>query len=278
MMKGLLDRIEEAKKYIQDRIKVTPEIGLILGSGLGDLADEIQSPVVVDYSEIPNFPISTVEGHAGKLVIGELEGKQVMAMKGRFHYYEGYPMEAVTFPVRVMKALGVKLLIVTNACGGLNPKLHPGALMVINDHINFIGTNPLIGKNEAKLGPRFPDMSQAYDPALIQLAHRVGDQLGIETHEGVYLGVSGPNYSSKAELRMFIAAGADAIGMSTVPEVIVAAHGGLKTLGISCVTDMAIPDSLVSISHEEVMEVANQTKPKFIKLVKGILSEVQLTW
>ena len=187
-------------------------------------------------------------------------------------------MEAVTFPVRVMKALGVKLLVVTNACGGLNPKLHPGALMVINDHINFIGTNPLIGKNEKILGPRFPDMSQAYAPELIQLAHQVGDQLGIATHEGVYLAISGPNYFSKAELRMVTALGADTIGMSTVPEVIVAAHGGMKTLGISCVTDMAIPDSLESISHEQVMEVASQTKPRFIKLVKGILSEVELTW
>jgi len=277
-MKSLLDKIEEAKVYLQKHIKVAPEIGLILGSGLGDLADEIQSPVVVEYSEIPNFPLSTVEGHAGQLILGELEGKQVMAMKGRFHFYEGYSMEAVTFPVRVMKALGVKLLVVTNACGGLNPKLHPGALMVINDHINFIGTNPLIGKNEKILGPRFPDMSQAYAPELIQLAHQVGDQLGIATHEGVYLAISGPNYFSKAELRMVTALGADTIGMSTVPEVIVAAHGGMKTLGISCVTDMAIPDSLESISHEQVMEVASQTKPRFIKLVKGILSEVELTW
>ncbi len=277
-MSQLIEKINEAKKYLQEKISQQPKVGLILGSGLGDLADEIEDAVVIDYADIPNFPVSTVEGHAGQLIIGRLEGKMVMAMKGRFHFYEGYTMTEVTFPVRVMQALGVKLLIVTNACGGLNPKLHPGALMIINDHINFMGTNPLMGKNEPELGPRFPDLSRAYDPQLISLAHEVGNKLAIETFEGVYLAISGPNYFSKAELRMVTRFGADTIGMSTVPEVITAAHGGLKTLGISCVTDMAIPDSLESISHEQVMEVANQTKPKFIKLVKAIIKEVELTW
>ncbi|GAB6087805.1 purine-nucleoside phosphorylase [Alkaliphilus crotonatoxidans] len=277
-MSQLIEKINEAKKCLQEKISQQPEVGLILGSGLGDLADEIEDAVVIDYADIPNFPVSTVEGHAGQLIIGRLEGKMVMAMKGRFHFYEGYTMTEVTFPVRVMQALGVKLLIVTNACGGLNPKLHPGALMIINDHINFMGTNPLMGKNEPELGPRFPDLSRAYDPQLISLAHEVGNKLAIETFEGVYLAISGPNYFSKAELRMVTRFGADTIGMSTVPEVITAAHGGLKTLGISCVTDMAIPDSLESISHEQVMEVANQTKPKFIKLVKAIIKEVELTW
>ncbi len=273
-MNHLLEKIEEAKSYLLGKINVKPEVGLILGSGLGDLADEIQNPVVIDYSEIPNFPVSTVEGHAGQLIVGELEGKMVVAMKGRFHYYEGYTMQEVTFPVRVMKAIGVESLVVTNACGGLNPKLHAGALMVINDHINFTGSNPLIGENHQELGPRFPDMSRAYYPEYVELAHKVAKEKDVETFEGVYLAISGPNYLSKAELRMVTNLGADTIGMSTVPEVIVANHGGMKVLGISCVTDMAIPDSLESISHEQVMEMANKTKPKFIQLVKGILKEM----
>lgn len=275
-MVNQLQKINEAKEYLLKRINIKPAIGLILGSGLGDLADEIDNAIVIDYSDIPNFPVSTVEGHAGKLVIGQLEGKEVVAMQGRFHYYEGYSMQEITFPVRVMAAIGVKTLIVTNACGGLSPQLYPGALMIISDHINFMGDNPLIGKNEGELGPRFPDMSHAYDVELRELAHRVGRDLGIETHEGVYLAISGPNYFAKAELRMIIKLGADTIGMSTIPEVIVANHGGLKVLGISCVTDMAIPDSLESISHQQVMEMANKTKPKFIGLVKGILKEVTI--
>lgn len=275
-MKNLLDKVQEAKDYILNHSTVVPKTGLILGSGLGTLADEVENPTIIEYKDIPHFPVSTVEGHAGQLVIGEIENKSVVIMKGRFHYYEGYSMQEVTFPVRVMKAIGIELLLVTNACGGLNPKLYPGALMLINDHINFTGSNPLIGPNYSDFGPRFPDMSSAYDKDMIQLAQKVGEKLAIETHEGVYLAISGPNYLSKAELRMIIGLGADTVGMSTVPEVIVARHSGLKVLGISCVTDMAIPDQLVSISHEEVMEVANRTKPKFINLVKGILNEVNL--
>ncbi|AKL95324.1 purine nucleoside phosphorylase 1 [Clostridium aceticum] len=273
-MEDLLQKVTEAKDYILKKINIAPEIGLILGSGLGTLAEEVEGATVIDYKEIPHFPLSTVEGHAGELVIGKLEGKAVVVMKGRFHYYEGYTMQQVTFPVRVMQAIGIKVLFVTNACGGLNPKLYPGALMMIQDHINFTGANPLMGPNYNELGPRFPDMSSAYDKDLIGLAHKVGKSLSIETHEGVYIAISGPNYLSKAELKMVITAGADAVGMSTAPEVIVARHGGLRVLGISCVTDMAIPDQLESISHEEVMEVANKTKPKFISLVKGILNEV----
>ncbi|AOY77090.1 purine-nucleoside phosphorylase [Clostridium formicaceticum] len=276
-MEGLLQKVQQAKDYILGKINTMPQIGLILGSGLGSLADEVEDAVVIDYKDIPNFPVSTVEGHAGELVIGQLQGKSVVVMKGRFHYYEGYSMQQVTFPVRVMKAIGIELLFVTNACGGLNPQLYPGALMMIQDHINFIGANPLIGPNYHELGPRFPDMSSAYDKDLIQLAHRVGKDLSIETHEGVYIAISGPNYLTKAELKMIIAVGADTVGMSTVPEVIVARHSGLRVLGISCVTDMAIPDQLESISHEEVMEVANKTKPKFISLVKEILKEVTLS-
>lgn len=273
-MEKLLKKIHEAKDYISSKLTFSPEVGLILGSGLGDLADEIEAPVVIDYKDIPHFPVSTVEGHAGKLVVGKLQGKQVVAMKGRFHFYEGYTMQEITFPVRVMKALGVKSLIVTNACGGLNPHLYAGALMIINDHINLMGTNPLIGNNYDELGPRFPDMSTAYDKDLIELAHKVAKAQDIETKEGVYIGISGPNYFSKAELKMVTLMGADALGMSTVPEVIVAKHGNMKVLGISCVTDMAIPEELESISHEQVMEMANQTKPRFIKLVKGILKEM----
>lgn len=275
-VKNLLEIINETSSYIRERIDFVPKIGLILGSGLGTLADEIINPIVFDYKDIPNFPVSTVEGHEGKLVLGELEGKKVIAMQGRFHYYEGYSMQEVTLPVRVMKALGVQMLLVTNACGGMNKELYPGALMIIEDHINFIGDNPLIGHNYDELGPRFPDMSSAYDKELIKLAEEVGTKLNIETRKGVYAAISGPYYFSRAELRMLRKIGGDTIGMSTVPEVIVARHAGLRVLGISCVTDMAIADEIVSISHEEVVQVANETRPKFIKLVKGILNEVKL--
>lgn len=275
-MKSLLVKLEETKQYLLGHIEESPKIGLILGSGLGTLADEIENPVVIDYKDIPNFPVSTVEGHAGQLVIGKLMGKQVIAMKGRFHYYEGYSMGEVTFPVRVMKSIGVDLLLVTNACGGLNPNLYPGALMVINDQINMTGANPLIGPNYSELGPRFPDMSNAYDKDLIELVHKVGKKIDVETFEGVYVSISGPTYSSKAESKMFRLMGADTIGMSTVPEVIVAKHGGMKVIGISCVTDMAIFEGSKTISHEEVMEVANKTRPKFINLVKEVINEVSL--
>lgn len=275
-MKNLLELINETNSFIKERINCTPEIGLILGSGLGTLADEIENSVELSYDEIPNFPTSTVDGHEGKLVIGELEGKKVVAMQGRFHYYEGYKLQEVTFPVRVMKALGIQILLVTNACGGMTKSYYPGALTVITDHINLIGDNPLIGKNYDELGPRFPDMSSAYDKDLIELVEKVSQKLDIKIEKGVYAAISGPNYLSRAELRMLRNLGGDLVGMSTVPEVIVAKHSGLKVLGISCVTDMAIADEIESISHEEVVKVANETKPKFVKLVKGILKEVSL--
>lgn len=275
-MKNLLFKIDETSKYINGLTDFNPEIGLILGSGLGTLANEIENPVTIEYKDIPNFPVSTVEGHEGKLVLGSLEGKKVIAMQGRFHYYEGYSMEEITFPVRVMKSLGVEMIFVTNACGGMDKKLYPGALMIIEDHINFTGDNPLIGINHEELGPRFPDMSSAYDKELIKLAHKVGEKLDIKTEQGVYAAISGPYYFSRAELSMLRRIGGDTIGMSTVPEVIVARHTGLRVLGISCVTDMAIPEEIVSISHQEVIEVANKTRPKFIKLVRGILAEVKL--
>ena len=268
---NLLDKINAAAEFIRSKTSLSPKIGMILGSGLGSLADQIEDAVRLDYGDIPHFPVSTVEGHAGRLVIGTLEGKSVVAMQGRFHYYEGYTMEEVTFPVRVMRALGVDLLLVTNACGGLRDFLYPGALMFITDHINFTGTNPLMGHNYSDLGPRFPDMSSAYDPGLIALGKQVAAELDIETKEGIYTACSGPYYLSKAELAMVRTFGSDTIGMSTVPEVIVAVHGGMKCLGISCITDMAIPEELESIGHDQVVEVAARTRPKFIKLVSGIV-------
>ncbi|WP_069649499.1 purine-nucleoside phosphorylase [Caloranaerobacter ferrireducens] len=276
-MNNLIEKIKETSNYIKERVDFSPEIGLILGSGLGTLADEIEDSIILKYEEIPNFPVSTVKGHEGKLVFGTLEGKKVVAMKGRFHYYEGYSMQEITFPVRIMKELGVKMLLVTNACGGMNKEeLYPGALMLIEDHINFMGDNPLIGPNYEELGPRFPDMSHAYDKELIETAKKVGDKLGIKTEQGVYVAISGPNYMSRAELSMLRKLGADALGMSTVPEVIVANHTGIRVLGISCVTDMAIAHEIESISHEQVIKVANETRPKFIRLVKGIVKEVIL--
>jgi len=273
-MGQLLQRMEEAKQRIQSLIDVRPDIGLILGSGLGELADDIQDAVRIPYESIPHFPVSTVEGHAGRLVIGRLQGKTVIAMQGRFHYYEGYTMQEVTFPVRVMKALGVETLFVTNACGGMNPDFAPGDLMLIKDHLNMTGANPLIGGNEAELGPRFPDMSRAYTPDLLELVRDTARSLGIPVQEGVYAGISGPTYMTPAELKMLRIVGGDAVGMSTVPEVIVASHMAMKVIGISCVTDMAIGEHLEPLSHEQVIEVANRTKPKFISLAKEVLARL----
>lgn len=275
-MDNLRGKIEDAKLYIEKQVKDKLDIGLILGSGLGLLGDEIEDAIKIKYEDIPNFPVSTVKGHVGQLVIGKLKGKRVITMQGRFHYYEGYSMQEVAFPVRVMKALGVKMIIVTNACGGMDPNLYPGALMFIVDHINWMHDNPLIGPNDDKLGVRFPDMSAAYDKDLISLGQMVGEKYGIKTEIGVYVGISGPNFMTRAELRALRLMGGDTVGMSTVPEVIVARHSELPVLGISCITDMAIADELVSIDHEEVLRVAEQTRPKFIKLVKGIINEVSL--
>ncbi|MEB1808752.1 MAG: purine-nucleoside phosphorylase [Bacillaceae bacterium] len=275
-MENMLVKINESAAFIEEKISGKPKIGLILGSGLGELADEIQNPVQIPYGEIPNFPVSTVEGHAGQLVIGQLEGKQVIAMQGRFHYYEGYSMQEVTFPVRVMKQLGVELIVVTNACGGMNKEFAPGDLMIITDHLNMTGDNPLIGPNYNELGPRFPDMSTAYTPKLVDFVAQIGNELDIKLQKGVYAGVTGPTYMSGAELIMLRNLGGDVIGMSTVPEVIVASHAQMKVIGISCITDMAIGEELEGITHEQVVEVANRTKPKFIKLVKKIVADVEL--
>lgn len=270
-MENLLQKIKEAEDYIKRKIKLAPQIGLILGSGLGDLADEVRESISIEYSGIPHFPASTVEGHAGKMIIGDLDGKIVAALKGRVHFYEGYTMQEVTFPVRVMKAIGVKSLIVTNACGGLNPEFNPGDLMIIEDHINLTGDHPLIGKNYDSLGPRFPDMSKCYYPQYIELAEKAAQELKIDVKRGVYVGLSGPSYETMAEIKFLRGLGADAVGMSTVPEVIVATHSSLKTLGISCVTDVVFKKHDHSVSHEEVMETAKRVKPVFVKLIREII-------
>jgi purine-nucleoside phosphorylase len=273
-MENKLAKIKEAASFIAGKIEVTPRVGLILGSGLGILADEIEQAVHIDYGQIPHFPQSTVAGHAGKLVIGKLNNMPVVAMQGRFHYYEGYSMSVVTFPVYVMKQLGIDTLIVTNAAGGMNRAFAPGDLMLITDHINCTGDNPLIGPNLEEFGPRFPDMSRAYTPELIALAEAKAKELGIKVQKGVYCGISGPTYMTPSELIMLAQVGGDAVGMSTVPEVIVASHAGLRVLGISCITDMAIGEELEPLTHEQVVEVANRTRPRFISLVKSIVNEV----
>lgn len=272
----LRERIECSTNFIKQHSGFEPDIGIILGTGLGSLGDYIDKASVIDYRDIPEFPVSTVFGHEGKLILGYLEGKRVIAMQGRFHYYEGYTMQEITIPVRVMKKLGIKLLVASNACGGLNPNFSAGDIMIITDHINFMGTNPLIGPNLEDFGPRFPDMSEVYDKGLVELLERTASAQGIKVHKGVYGAVSGPNYSTKAELSMMIKLGADTIGMSTVPEAIAARHCGLKVAGVSCITDMAIPDTMTSPTHEEIVKVAESIKPRFVSLVKEFIKEVQL--
>lgn len=269
----LKDKIGEAVGFIRRIVSSTPEIGLILGSGLGSLTAEFEGAEAIEYGDIPHFPLATAPGHNGRLVFGTLAGKSVVAMEGRFHYYEGYSMAQVTFPLYVLHALGCRVLLVTNACGALNSSFRPGDLMVIKDQINIL-PNPLIGPNDEELGPRFSDMSQAYNKEFRELAKIIGREQGTDVKEGVYLAISGPSYSTPAELRMLIAYGSDTVGMSTVPEVIVANYLGLKVLGIACITDMALPDSLEPLTEQEVIDVANQTRPKLQKLVRGWLEQV----
>lgn len=266
--------IFEASQYINSHAKAEPVVGLILGSGLGVLGNEINDQVVIPYSDIPHFPTSTVAGHEGQLVLGNLEGKQVIAMQGRFHYYEGYSMDQVTFPVRVMKELGIQSIIVTNAAGGINKEFSPGDLMLISDHINNMGTNPLIGPNDNKLGVRFPDMSTVYDEEYIQLAERCAMELGLMVKKGVYVGNTGPTYETPAEINMLRTLGGDAVGMSTVPEVIVAGHANLRVLGISCISNMAAGILDQPLSHKEVIETTNKVQENFLQFVKKILKEL----
>jgi len=270
-----LQRVREAAAYIANKTALRPQVGLILGSGLGGLAEEIEDATILPYGDIPHFPQSTVPGHKGRLVIGRLAGAPVVAMQGRFHYYEGYSMEQVVRPVRVMAQLGVKTLIVTNAAGGVNESFSPGDLMLIVDHINLFGTNPLIGPNEEAFGPRFPDMTEAYDKRLRALALQAAEELGIRLQQGVYMGLSGPTYETPAEIRAFRVLGADAVGMSTVPEVIAARHLGLRVLGISCVTNMASGILPEPLSHEDVVRVSAEVGPKFSALIKAILAKLQ---
>lgn len=265
-------KIEKATAFLQEKYPNKPKVGLILGSGLGILADEIQQSVKIPYDTIPDFPVSTVEGHAGQLVFGHLNGVEVVAMQGRFHFYEGYSLEKVTFPVRVMKQLGVESLVVTNAAGGINEHFEPGDLMLITDHINNMGTNPLIGQNDANLGPRFPDMSEAYSRALREQAKKIAEELQIPIKEGVYVGNTGPSYETPQEVKMLRILGGDAVGMSTVPEVIVARHAGLHVLGISCISNMAAGILDQPLSHDEVIETTEKVKSNFLQYVKAIVA------
>lgn len=268
--------VEEASHYLKEKLTTPPKIGLILGSGLGVLADEISTPIKIPYEEIPHFPVSTVTGHKGQLVVGALEGKQVIAMQGRFHYYEGYSMKQITFPIRVMKSLGVSTIIVTNAAGGINHSFQAGDLMFITDHINNMGVSPLIGTNNSNWGARFPDMSEAYNKSLLTLAERSANELKMVVQKGVYLGNTGPSYETPSEIKMFRTLGVDAVGMSTVPEVIVANHAGIDVLGISCISNMAAGIENQPLSHEEVIETTEKVRYNFLKLVKRILSNMNL--
>lgn len=269
-MTQLSEMLQETTQFILEKGVKEIDFGLILGSGLGELAEEIEEAIVIPYDQIPFFPTSTVIGHAGQLVYGTLSGKKVLAMQGRFHFYEGHSMQTVTYPVRVMAALKAHSVIVTNACGGVNESFVPGDLMLITDHINFTGQNPLIGPNEDEIGPRFPDMSEAYTLTYREVAKEAASQLDLTLKEGVYMGYSGPTYETPAEIRMSRTMGADAVGMSTVPEVIVAAHSGLKVLGISCITNLAA-GMQANLNHEEVVETTQRVKQSFKAFIKEVL-------
>src|SRR5438128_5746667 len=273
-MPDLYEQIQEAKHTIQSRYSGKPRVGIILGTGLGGLVEEIQAEAVLAYGDIPHFPVSTAPGHASRLVCGQLAGKSVMAMEGRFHFYEGYSLKQITFPVRVMKAMGCDVLIVSNACGGMNPQWAKGDIMIIEDHINLMGDNPLIGPNDDRLGIRFPDMSAPYDQELIALSQRIALEEKIACHKGVFVGVPGPNLETRAEYRFLREISAYVVGMSTVPEVIVGVHAGLRNLGFSIVTDMCLPDALEPAVLEEIIAVANAAEKKLRVLVRRVVAEL----
>ena len=272
LMQELSEQLAQAAEVIRSQWTGAPRVGIILGTGLGSIAGQIQTEAKIDYSSIPHFPRSTAIGHAGQLVCGRLQGLPVAAMEGRFHAYEGYSHRQITFPVRVMKALGAELLIVSNACGGLNPQFRLGDIMVIEDHINLMLGNPLIGVNEDALGPRFPDMSRPYNPELIDLSLEIARRENFAAHKGVYAAVTGPNLETRAEYRFLRAIGSDAVGMSTVPEVLAAVHGGMRVLGLSVITDMCLPDALKPAKIEEILKVAAGAEPKLRAIVLGILA------
>jgi len=272
----MIEKIKSTADYLKKNIKNTPEVGIILGSGLGGLGTKINVERAFEYKDIPDFPISTVEGHHGRLIFGKLGNKNVVAMQGRFHYYEGYPMQQVTFPVRVMKFLGIKYLIVSNAAGGLNPKFKAGDIMIITDHINNFPEHPLRGKNLAELGPRFPDMSKTYPVELVNIAKEVAKEHKIDVKTGIYIGSSGPCLETPAEYRLFRNWGADATGMSTVPEVIVAHHMGIKCFGLSVITNVSEPeDPTKDTTHEEVQNVAGEVEPKMTAIITGFISKLK---
>lgn len=273
-MTELRKQIDEAVAFLRTKTSSQPRIGIILGTGLGGLAKEIKADVVVEYEDIPHFPVSTVESHHGKLIFGKLGNKNVVAMQGRFHYYEGYSMQKVTFPVRVMKFLGVETLLISNAAGGMNPQFRKGTVMIITDHINLLGDNPLIGENDDTLGPRFPDMSEPYSKKLVELAETLALDLKIRTERGVFVAVPGPNLETRAEYRFLRLIGADAVGMSTVPENIVANHMGMSVLGFSIITDECFPDSLKPAVVEEIIAVATETEPKLTAIMKAVVQKL----
>lgn len=272
----LKTKIKDAVDFIRTQTGATPEIGIILGTGLGALADEIEKDISISYDKIPHFPVSTVESHAGRFLFGKLGGKDVIAMQGRFHYYEGYDLGQVTFPVRVMKEIGVKILIVSNAAGGLNPQFDIGDLVMITDHINFQAVNPLTGPNDDTLGPRFPDMYNCYDNELQDLAEQTAIEEKVPLRKGVYVGVTGPNLETAAEYRFLRTIGGDLVGMSTVPEVIVARHQGTRVLGFSLATDMGLPDAMKPCSHEKIIAAAAKAEPKLTKLVKKTVERISI--
>jgi len=268
----MYDQIKATADFIKQSTRFEPQVGIILGTGLGGLVQEISIEHTLKYEDIPNFPLSTVEGHSGQLIFGTLGGKKVVAMKGRFHFYEGYTLQQVVFPVRVMKLLGITNLFVSNASGGVNPFFEIGDLMIINDHINFMPGNPLMGGNISAFGPRFPDMSEPYERALIEKAKAIAEKHSIKLQEGVYLGLSGPTFETPAEYRMVRILGADTVGMSTVPEVIAARHAGISCFGISIITDLGVPGKIVEVTHEEVQQVAAQAEKKMTLVMKEMIA------
>jgi purine-nucleoside phosphorylase len=271
---SLFDRIQAAAQVIRSRSALVPEVGIVLGTGLGGLVRQIAVEAEVPYQSIPGFPLSTVESHAGRLLLGQLGGRPVVAMQGRFHRYEGYDLGQVTFPIRVMYALGARILMVSNACGGMNPLWAPGELVLLSDHINLLGDNPLLGANDERLGERFPDMSAPYDPVLRALARAIALELGITLREGVYAAVPGPNLETRAEYRMLRTMGADVVGMSTVPEVIVARHQGMRTLGISIITDQCLPDALEPADIGRIIETAGRAEPDLTRLTMHLVERL----
>lgn len=274
MMNNLIEKIKESLQAIHQVTKEEYQVGIVLGTGLGGLIKEIEIEHQIEYERIPHFPISTVESHHGRLIFGKIDDKKVVVMQGRFHYYEGYTMQEITYPIRVMKFLGVRTLLVSNACGGLNPDYRKGDLMIIDDHINLLGDNPLIGKNYDELGPRFPDMSEPYSKELINIAEKIAMEKNIKVHKGVYVAVPGPNLETRAEYRFLRAMGADVVGMSTIPENIVANHMNMKVFGMSIITDECFPDSLKPVVLQEIIEVANQAEPKMTLIFKELIKRL----